>query len=184
MHIHDVFERYHDLFLERYGHQLNKDQWSALNAILGCRTEQYGEVHYTCDACDWQGRGFQSCGHRFCHRCQNHLSDSWLNKQEQKLLPVNYFMVTFTVPKQLRGLCKVHSATPYSFEPLKTPSSNLLKTIRRLRAMWDLPPFFILIHVSSTTTHIFTVSCLLAHSMQNIMYGELRAITIFFGRET
>ena len=73
MQLQDIFERYNTRFVERYGHPLNKDQWSAFNAVMGCRTEQYGEVHYTCDHCQWRGCRFQSCGHRevqfhFCGR--------------------------------------------------------------------------------------------------------------------
>jgi hypothetical protein len=45
-----------------------------------------------------------SCGHRSCPHCQHHESQQWLERQKAKLLAVDYFMVTFTVPAQLRGM--------------------------------------------------------------------------------
>ena len=52
--------------------------------------------------CDVETVRFHSCGHRSCPRCQNHDTTLWLERQQQKLLPVDYFMVTFTLPYELR----------------------------------------------------------------------------------
>ena len=41
-----------------------------------------------------------SCGHRFCPQCQNEAVEQWLERQRAKLLPVDYYLVTFTVPVQ------------------------------------------------------------------------------------
>jgi len=107
---HDYLSR----FKARYGHCTTPDQWSALNAILGCRTAQYGQVHLACNACAWQGSCYQSCGHRSCNRCQNHCTTQWLERQISKLLPVEYFMVTFTLPCELRSLAKANQQQVYS----------------------------------------------------------------------
>ena len=53
-------------FKARYGATATPDQWSALNAILGCRTEQYGELALSCSACAWHSTQHRSCGHRSC----------------------------------------------------------------------------------------------------------------------
>jgi putative transposase/transposase-like zinc-binding protein len=55
-----------------------------------------------------------SCGHRHCPQCQNHEVNQWLDRQKQKLLPVDYFMVTFTLPAQLRELTRRNQKTIYS----------------------------------------------------------------------
>ena len=39
-----------------------------------------------------------SCGHRSCPRCQNAAASQWLYRQQQKLIPAEYFMVTLTIP--------------------------------------------------------------------------------------
>lgn len=89
--------------------------------MLGCREGQYGEVALSCNACDWSGSVFQFCGHRACNQCQNpcnqcqnHSTRQWLERQQNKLLPVTYFMVTFTLPFQLWPLAKKHQADVYA----------------------------------------------------------------------
>ena len=108
-----VIERYQDRFRDQYAARMTPDQHSALNAVLGCRSAQYGEMLLDCSSCHWQQTRFHSCGHRSCHRCQNHDTTLWLERQTQKLLPVEYFMVTFTLPYALRALAWQHQAQVY-----------------------------------------------------------------------
>lgn len=112
MNLTDIIQRY----LPRYkasAHSTSADQWSALNAILGCRTGQYGDMALSCSDCPWQTICHQSCGHRSCNQCQHHSTTQWLERQSAKLLPVNYFMVTFTLPFELRGLAKANQKMLY-----------------------------------------------------------------------
>ena len=51
-----------------------------------------------------QNGGPVPCGHRSCPQCQNHEASLWLDRQQAKLLPVEYFMSTFTLPYELRVL--------------------------------------------------------------------------------
>lgn len=108
-----IFERYRDHFLHRHGGSLTVDQWSAFNAIIGCRTGQYGSLVLACGSCPHQGTRYRSCGHRSCNRCQQHSAEQWLARQEQKLLPVHYYLATFTLPLELRGLAKRHPRIVY-----------------------------------------------------------------------
>lgn len=109
-----IAQQYLPLFKARHGASTTKDQWSALNAILGCRTEQYGQMHLSCNACDAHSSRYLSCGHRACNQCQNHSTDQWLARQSRKLLPVEYFMVTFTLPFELRALANANQRLVYS----------------------------------------------------------------------
>ena len=109
-----IIERYLPAFRARYAGRITPAQESALHAMLGCRTEQYAEILLHCSACDLPQSRFQSCGHRSCHRCQHHDTTRWLERQRQKLLPVEYFMVTFTLPRQLRSLAWHHQKDLYS----------------------------------------------------------------------
>lgn len=45
-----------------------------------------------------------SCGHRNCPHCQSHESQQWIENQLNKQLPAQYYLLTFTLPKQLRDL--------------------------------------------------------------------------------
>jgi hypothetical protein len=109
-----IAQQYLSRFKTHHGASIPKDQWSALNAILGCRTEQYGQMRLSCNSCTAKSSRYLSCGHRACNRCQNHCTSQWLARQERKLLPVEYFMVTFTLPFELRAFAKSNQKLVYS----------------------------------------------------------------------
>lgn len=99
--------------VQRYAPQLTaltRDQQRALWAIQHCRTERCGTTLWHCDPCTDSLTVCCSCGHRFCPRCQYQETAHWLAKQEQRLLPVTYFMATFTLPYELRSVARQHPA--------------------------------------------------------------------------
>ena len=108
-----VIERYQARFQASYGARLTAHQRHALDAIRACRTGHYGHVHWQCGGCGTEQRCAHSCGHRNCHQCQNHETSRWLDRQSAKLLPVEYFMVTFTLPYELRDVAWHHRAIVY-----------------------------------------------------------------------
>lgn len=103
--------RYRARFIASHARHTTEAQWSALNALLGCHTEQYGTLSLSCQACSQEAIRYRSCGHRFCNQCQQHSTQTWFNRQTQKLLPVDYYLVTFTLPFELRAVAKAHSTT-------------------------------------------------------------------------
>jgi hypothetical protein len=66
-----------------------------------------------CAACDQRQVRLRSCGHRSCPRCQHHAATDWLARQQAKLVPAPYFMVTFTLPAALRPLAYQHAQAIY-----------------------------------------------------------------------
>ena len=74
----------------------------ALLAITRCRTPALGGHLYRCTACDETDFAYHSCHHRACPRCGGERTAEWTARQTERLLPVPYFLVTFTVPEQLR----------------------------------------------------------------------------------
>lgn len=93
---------------QRYGACLRPEHHAAMHSILACHTPDCGEVRYQCTACQQVQRAYPSCGHRSCPACQHGTNQQWLERQRQKLLPVDYFLVTFTLPAQLRGFARHH----------------------------------------------------------------------------
>ena len=75
----------------------------ALAAIRRCRTPELGGHVYRCADCSGTDFTYHSCHHRACPRCGGNRTAAWTAKQEARLLPVPYFLVTFTVPQELRG---------------------------------------------------------------------------------
>jgi len=114
MELTHLIERYRPRFDAQFGARTNRQVNHAINAVLACHTERYGKMLLHCPPCDHQLSRFHSCGHRSCHRCQHHDTVRWLERQSRKLLPVEYFMVTFTLPYELRALTWHHQKTIYS----------------------------------------------------------------------
>jgi len=104
MQLASILHQYHDALQSKYGSRLLPSHLRAIEAISRCRTPQAGELFVQCTDCGhatWRPR---SCGHRTCPQCQNHEASLWLDRQQAKLLPVDYFMATFTLPYELRSL--------------------------------------------------------------------------------
>lgn len=99
-----IVEQFRDSFLAKYSNRLLPDHLNALHAISRCRTPESGELRVRCTQCGQAEWRPLSCGHRSCPKCQNHEASRWLDRQQGKLLPVPYFMVTFTLPYELRPL--------------------------------------------------------------------------------
>jgi hypothetical protein len=98
---------------ERYGHRLLPGHERALTAMAQCRTEHSPVLVVRCPECGRRETLPHSCGHRSCPHCQHHEGQQWLQRQRAKLLPVDYFMVTFTLPYQLRRLAWQHQRLVY-----------------------------------------------------------------------
>lgn len=114
MKLASIVEHYYDAYIEKYGDTALPSHLKALNAIRRCRTPDSGEFYVQCPDC-YHGQWIPlSCGHRSCPNCQNHEASQWIERQQAKLLPVHYFMVTFTIPYQLRTLVWQHQRTIYS----------------------------------------------------------------------
>lgn len=126
MTLQTLLFRYRQRFLDRYGARLSLDQWSAFNALTGCRQGQYGHLQWGCDTCHYNDVTPCSCGHRACNQCQQQAADTWLQRQTQKQMPVPYFMVTFTLPQELRPLAQQHQRLVYDL--LIRCASDTLKT--------------------------------------------------------
>jgi len=114
MELQSIIEQYKPLFFEKYGSSLLPGQRHAISAMQRCRTPDSGELHVQCTQCEQSHWHPLSCGHRSCPKCQNHEVSEWLDRQQKKLLPVEYFMVTFTLPYQLRTLVWRNQKTLYT----------------------------------------------------------------------
>lgn len=97
----------------QYGDRLTHEHRRALRAIVDCRSGAYGERALECPDCAHQQLSPRSCGHRSCPQCQHHTASNWLARQQAKLLPVPYFMVTFTLPEGLRAVAARQPAALY-----------------------------------------------------------------------
>ncbi len=144
--INDLFRTHGPEYLRRYGERMPADHHKVIDAISQCRTEAYGSVIYQCEHC---GEGHivpRSCGNRHCPGCQHHKSRQWLQRQLDRQLPGHHFLLTFTVPEQIRPFIRRHQRLAYS--ALFAASAEAIKTLttdpRFIGA--DRPGFFGVLH--------------------------------------
>ena len=97
----------------RFGDRLLPSHRQAMWAIEHCRTEALGGHVYHCPDCDQHLYQYHSCRNRHCPKCQNEQAQQWLEQQRDLLLPVPYFMLTFTLPAPLRPVARSHQALLY-----------------------------------------------------------------------
>jgi hypothetical protein len=105
--IGDIFRDKAECFLTEYGRSLTSAQRRSVHDITDCRTPamEYG-IRSFCPNCGETYFSWQSCGNRNCPKCGHEKVTRWLAKRQMEILPVNYFMVTFSLPAQLRPLCR------------------------------------------------------------------------------
>ncbi len=127
MDIATIFRSYFGNYVKRFGTRIPSFHLKAVNAIINCRTSVMGGDVYYCDACRKFHYSYHSCKNRHCPKCGSNDSEKWLEKQKQKMLPVDYFMVTFTIPQELRFICRSHQKLFYSI--MFKASSEALKTL-------------------------------------------------------
>lgn len=125
-----VIERFAKAFWQRYGRSVTVDQRSALQAILQCRTSALGGHRYGC-ACGHSHYAWHSCNHRLCPQCGGAGTADWVDKQLGKLLPVPYFMVTFTLPDALRPVLRQRAGMEAFFQCSAQALTELLADPKR-----------------------------------------------------
>jgi len=97
----DLLAAHWPAYAAQFGGLIPAEQRAAVRAILRCRTAALGGQLYRC-GCGKEHYAYHSCNHRACPRCGRDDAAAWLAQQRTRLLPVPYFLVTFTVPEQLR----------------------------------------------------------------------------------
>lgn len=113
MQLASLVHQYQPELEAKYAARLLPGQRRAMAAMLRCRTAAAGQLQLQCSDCAGRYSQPLSCGHRSCPQCQNHQASVWLDRQRAKLLPVEYFMVTFSVPRELRSLAWRHQRLMY-----------------------------------------------------------------------
>jgi hypothetical protein len=107
--VREVGDDYRRLFADR----MLPSHLRALRDIEHCRTAVLGGQLYRCDGCAQEQYGYHSCQNRACPKCQSDRTEQWLQAQEQRLLPSEHFLFTFTLPQPLRPIARSHQKLVY-----------------------------------------------------------------------
>lgn len=127
-----IIKQFENSFFARYKNSILPGHKKALHDMKKCRTEQARHMLAKCSnhACGKKSYIPHSCGHRNCPHCQNHENHQWIENQLSKRLPAPYYLITFTLPSQLRDLAWKHQRKIYSLmffcvqDVLKTFTQN------------------------------------------------------------
>lgn len=82
---------------------LSPEQRRAIWAMTHCRTAALGGRAFGCKPCRQIHFAYHSCNHKACPHCGSSHTARWVRRELDKLIHAPYFLVTFTLPAQLRG---------------------------------------------------------------------------------
>ena len=145
----ELFRAYAQVYIERFGGTMSRERRKVVEDIAGCRTPAAGTAVYGCATCGEKRFVHLGCGNRHCPNCQRDKSRRWLERALAKVLPGVYFLVTFTVPAELRSFLRRYRREGYG--TMFTASAETLKGVlaNPKYCGTDLPGFFGVLHTWS-----------------------------------
>ena len=128
----DIFRQYGSEYRQKYADRILPSHRQAMLAIERCRTESLGGQVFACPSCGETRYSYHSCRNRHCPKCQHERTEAWLDLQRDLLLPVPYFMLTFTLPEELRSLARQNQKLFYHvlFQASAEATQQLAKDAR------------------------------------------------------
>jgi len=109
----EILRRHGPRYRKKFAARILPSHRQAMRAIEQCRTEALGGHVYYCQECDETQYSYHSCRNRHCPKCQNGSAQHWLEKQQDMLLPVPYYLLTFTLPDSLRAVSRSNQTRIY-----------------------------------------------------------------------
>jgi len=113
LEVADIVRAAGPAYREAYGPRLLPSHRRALDDLATCRTAARGGHLRRCDHCDESEYQYHSCRNRHCPKCHGEQTRRWLDLHRARLLPCPYFLVTFTLPDDLRAVARSHQRTVY-----------------------------------------------------------------------
>jgi Putative transposase/Transposase zinc-binding domain len=123
----DIFREHGPAWREVNAGHVSLDQLKVMSAIENCRTAALGGHVLRCEKCSHIQIAYNSCRNRHCPKCQGAAANEWLAEREAELLPVPYFHVVFSLPRQIAEIAYQNKAVIYDL--LFKASSQTMLTI-------------------------------------------------------
>ena len=123
----DIFRQYGKLHSRK--RRLPLEHLRVLRAIEVCRTAALGGHTEKCGQCDYTRISYNSCRNRHCPKCQNTERARWLESRQGELLPVEYFHLVFTLPKEIARIALQNKRLVYGI--LFQAAAEALLTLAR-----------------------------------------------------
>ena len=110
----DVVRVHRASFLAQRQGRVSAAQRRVLDDIVACRTAARGSHVERCDACGHLRIAYNSCRNRHCPKCQELARAAWYEERQQEVLPVEYFHVVFTLPREIAAIALQNKKTVYA----------------------------------------------------------------------
>ena len=133
-----------DHFLAKYG-ALPHHYYKVINALVACKTAKLGAHAFQCPECDYQKIAYNSCRNRHCPTCQGISGARWADRRMREVLPVTYFHIVFTIPRELNPVALRNKKEFYNlfFRAVSETLTELAANRKRLGAKIG---FFTVLH--------------------------------------
>lgn len=129
LEVADIIRRHGAAYRARVGTALAPSQRRALRDLAACRTPARGGHVHQCAQCGRTVYTYHSCGNRHCPKCHRAQTERWVAQHRARLLPCPYYLLTFTLPAELRALARDHAKAVYGL--LMRSAAAALQTLAR-----------------------------------------------------
>src|ERR1700738_3746466 len=110
----DIFRDHGPAWRRANAGHVSLDQLKVMSAIERCRTAALGGHVARCEKCAHTIIAYTPCRNRHCPKCQGAAAREWLADREAELLPVPYFHVVYTLPRELREIAYQNKRVVYN----------------------------------------------------------------------
>lgn len=143
--IADLFRKAGGAYRDRFGDRMLPSHRRAMRDIALCRTPALGGHLYLCTDCQKTEFAYHSCRNRHCPTCQGDRSERWAEAQKVRILPGDYFLLTFTVPESLHPLARSHQSAVYDLL-LRCAAQSIQKLAKDPRHLGGQPGMIGVLH--------------------------------------
>jgi hypothetical protein len=148
LEVADIFRLHGPVYRQAHGVPLR--QLRAMRAIEACRTAELGGHVDECDHCGLLRISYNSCRNRHCPKCQCLDKERWLTDRKRDLLPIGYFHVVFTLPKDVRPLALRNQKAVYKLF-FRAVSETIKELTADCKHLGGEVGFIVLLHTWSQT---------------------------------
>jgi hypothetical protein len=113
LEVADIIRRHGTALRAALGTQLLPSQARAWRDLVACRTAACGGQLTECPACHRQVYRYHSCRNRHCPKCGGDQTARWLERHRARLLPCPHYLITVTLPRELRAVAFAQQALVY-----------------------------------------------------------------------
>jgi len=143
LEVSDILRAHQNAY--RVRHRVSPEQAAVMRHLVACRTAALGGHVDACDACGFLRVSYNSCRDRHCPKCQSAKQAAWLERRLERLLPVEYFHVVFTLPEQLKPLVLKNRRVLYNLL-FEAAAKTLLELAADPKRLGGQPGFTAVLH--------------------------------------